>query len=235
MWPFAPLSSLGEENHFVKLLNFLILSVLFLSGCTTTKISLHTSPPGAEVYARAVGDKDLVLLGKTPLFITNQNLDKKNNGSGAVYVEFRKDGYKSDSVYITEVSRVDLIIQREMQPKRDLEYQTWLNSHIDEMFEARRLAQSGYNDEALKIIERLKEQTPMVSALYEMEGGILMLKGHYQAALNAYRMAVKYDPESTDSVKMVRYLESTFGFKREVDMSDTRMPASRLPIQEEHK
>ena len=202
----------------------LLLSCILTSACTTATINLHTNPPGAEVYARSIGGKDLVLLGKTPISISNYDIDKKSNGSGAAYIEFRKDGYKPDTMYITEIARVDLSIHRDLIPKRDLEYQSWLNHHISEMFEVRRLAQVGQYDEALQIIERLKLETPMVSTVHEMEGGLLVLKQKYRDALNAYRLAVKYDPERVEAVKMVKYLETTFGFAKEVDMADITLP-----------
>lgn len=201
-----------------------VILLLGLVGCSTAKISLHTSPPGADVYAKSVGDKDVTLVGKTPLVISNTDLEKTYGGSGAVYLEFRKDGYKTDNIYVTEISRVDLNINREMVPKRDLEYQTWLNSHIGDMFEVRRLVQLNQYELALKILERLKASTPMVSTIYEMEGGVLLMSKHYKAALESYRLAVKYDPERVDAVKMVRYLENTYGYTKETDIADLNRP-----------
>ncbi|MCB0350323.1 MAG: hypothetical protein KDD38_04010 [Bdellovibrionales bacterium] len=216
---------------------FVVLT-LALVGCSTAKISLHTSPPGADVYAKSVGDKEVKLIGKTPLNITNTDLEKEYGGSGAVYIEFRKDGYKTDGVYVTEISHVDLNINRDMVPKRDLEYQEWLNTHISDMFEVRRLVQLNHYDQALKILARLKEATPMVSTIHEMEGGVLLMSHKYRNALESYRLAVKYDPERVEAVKMVRYLENTYGFTKEVDIADTMKPLeveSRSPAGDKKK
>ncbi len=201
-----------------------VILLFLITGCSTAKISLHTSPPGADVYAKSVGDKEVKLIGKTPLTISNTDIEKEYGGSGAVYIEFRKDGYKTDSLYVTEISHVDLHVNRDMEPKRDLEYQEWLNTHIAEMFEVRRLVQLNHFDQALKILSRLKQSTPMVSTVHEMEGGVLLMSHKYRDALEAYRLAVKYDPERVEAVKMVRYLENTYGFTKETDIADLHKP-----------
>jgi len=213
-----------------------LIVLLFTSvlGCTSTQISIHTNPPGADVYSRPVGGGEYKHFGKTPVYLTNAQLEKANNGSGPVQVEIRMEGFKTDDFIVTEISLVNLNINRELQPKRDYEMQAWLNQHVTQMFEVRQLVQNNRYKEALQIIRRLKEQTPMVATLHQMEGGIQLLLRDYAAALQAYRTAARLDPENAESVKMTRQLERTYGYRKEVDLLESdflkqqqqRQPAS---------
>lgn len=208
-------------------------------GCTTTSFSVHTNPSGADVYARAVGSSEYRHLGITPLYLTNVQMERAQAANGAVQLEVRMEGYKPDDFIVTEISKVNLHINRELQPKRDLEMQTWLDKHINEMLNVRELVATHRYKEALQILQRLKEQTPMVATIHRMEGGVQLLLRDYAAALRAYRTAAKLDPESTESIRMVRHLEKTFGFRREVDVFDTnylkdqRLPAQHQPTEGE--
>lgn len=210
-------------------MNFIgYLFLLFaLVGCASTKVSILTNPDGATVYAKPVGDAKLIELGTTPLYLKNTDLEKKYGGSGAVYVEIHKDGYKPDTFFVTEISQVDLNVIRELRPIRDLEQQRWLNVQVDQMFEVRRLVQAKRYDDAMFIVRELKKQIPMVASVHELEGGIFLLKRKYREALDAFRLALKYNPENVEAAKVIRNLERTYGFPREINYSATRLPASR--------
>ena len=219
-----------------------ILSLLLITsatlGCSVTNVKVHTNPSGADVYARPVGGGDLQLVGKTPLFIESRELDQKfGNGAGAIYMEFRKDGYKTDKLFVTEISRIDLSINKDMVPKRDLEMQYWMNHHISEMFEVRRLVNAKRYGVALEKIRQLKEESPMISKVHEMEAGVLLLKRSYREALDAYRLSIKYDPENQEAVKMVRYLERTYGFPKQIEYADhfKNIPGDRKPTSAKDK
>ncbi len=210
-------------NKNIKLGLFIFVLVASM-GCTTTRVSVLTNPSGANVYAKPVGSAQPTLMGQTPLQFTNKELEKEFNGSGALVLEIQKEGFKTDTLFITELSKIDLNIVRDLAPKRDLEVQTWLNGHIGSMFEVKRLVQAQRYEEALRIVRELKKETPMVATLYEMEGGIYLMQREYKSALDSYRVALKYDNERTEAFKMVKYLEQTFGFAKEVDIADTKLP-----------
>lgn len=207
-----------SKDWMLKIL--LITLSLSIFGCATGQVSIFTNPPDAEVYARPIGGGDLKLLGKTPYFISSSDMQKKYGANGPVYLEIRKQGYKNDSIYITEIARIDLAIKRELEPVRDRLSQEWLNRNVSKMFEIRRLVESKRYGEALSQIRNVKIELPLVSAVHELEGGVLLLKGDYRSAVDAYRLATKLNPENTESAKMVRYLERTYGFPKETDVSD---------------
>ena len=72
----------------------LILIVIFLSGCASTKVNINTNVPDAMVTV------DGVLLGQTP--ITSAKISNKS-GSGRVIVE--KEGYKTYSGFLNKEAK----------------------------------------------------------------------------------------------------------------------------------
>ncbi len=208
----------------------IFISLMAITACSTGKLSVFSNPPDAQIYARPVGGGDLKLLGKTPFFVDSAEFEEMYGRGGAFYLELRKAGYKTDSMYITEVAKIDLSIKRDLQPQRDLLSQEWLNRNVSKMFEIRRLVESKRLGEALNQIRQVKSELPLVSAVHELEGGILLLKGDYRSSVDAYRLAVKLNPENTEAAKMVKYLERTYGFPKETDVAD--LPGA-LPVKED--
>jgi hypothetical protein len=212
---------------------FLITLLATLTACTSAMVSIHSSPNGAEVYGRPIGGGDLRLLGTTPFLMRSSEFAEQFGSlDGAAYVELRKDGFKPAPFYVTEISKLDLTINKDMEPKRDLEMQLWLNDQVAGMFEVRRLVDAQRLEEALLRIREIKKETPMVSAIHEMEGGVLILKRAYRSALDAYRLAVKFNPENMEATKMIRYLEKTYNFPRQLDITDVNLPSERAPASE---
>jgi len=214
----------------MKLLNLTLL--LFAVGCSTNSISIQTNPLGADVYIKSVGQQKFKHFGQTPIHLTNRQLHDVHAEYGAVQIELRKDGYKPDSFYVTEISKIDLTIVRTMESKKDLEQQVWLNTQVEDIFEVTRLVKAARYADALELIQRIKNEIPSVATVHELEGGILLLRGDYRAAVDAYRLAVKYNPENVEAARMVEKLERTYGFPKEIDVLaiprkqlDDRMPA----------
>ncbi|MCB0386522.1 MAG: hypothetical protein KDD43_14105, partial [Bdellovibrionales bacterium] len=193
-----------SNMFFIGWVALAMIVVVVGTGCTTAKVRVHTNPSGADVYVRSVGEGRLQRIGQTPLFVNSEELREKYGLVGAVYMEIRKEGHKPDSFFITELSKIDLNVNRDLVPIRDLEQQRWLNGHIETLFEVRRLVEAKRYDEAMRIIRNLRDVTPYVATIHELEGGIYLLKGQHRDALDSFRMAMKYNPENPDTVKMVR-------------------------------
>lgn len=207
-------------NRSMTVVAILMLGLASLTGCATGQVSVFTNPPEAKLYARPIGGGDLQFLGNTPLFLSASDLEKRFGGGGAVYFEIRKDGYKNDNMFVTEVSKIDLSIKRDLEPTRDRLAQEWLNRNVSKMFEIRRLVESKRLSEALSQIRQVKTELPLVSAVHELEAGILLLMGDYRSSVDAYRLAVKLNVDNTEAAKMVRYLERTYGFPKETSVAD---------------
>lgn len=210
----------------------ILLLFVVLTGCSTGQVSVFSNPPEAEVFAKPVGGAELTLLGKTPTFISSSDLQKKYGSGGPMYLEIRKNGYKTDSFYLSEVTRTDLAIKRELEPVRDRLSQEWLNRNVVKMFEVRRLVEAKRYNEALNQIREAKQELPLVSTVHELEAGILLLKADYRSAVDSYRTALRLNPGNIEAQKMVKYLERTYGYTPEVEISDYK---GKLPQSEGRK
>lgn len=197
----------------VRLLSLITLGIA-LTGCATTRISLFTNPNGAQVYAKPLGSGQLQLLGETPLTVSGDQIEKVYNGSGPVLLEFRKEGFQTTTTLVTELSSQDLNINMEMTPSAGLEDMQGLNTLIETLFECQRLVKVHRYDEALARLKEIERKAPQISTIYEMEGGIYYLQRKYQDALDAYRLAVRYNPKNVEALRMRGLLEKTFGINR---------------------
>ena len=197
----------------IRLLSFITLSIA-LVGCATTRISLFTNPNGAQVYAKPLGSGQLQLLGETPLTVSGDQIEKVYSGSGPVLLEFRKEGFQTTTTLVTELSSQDLNINMEMTPSAGLEDMQGLNTLIETLFECQRLVKVHRYDEALARLKEIERKAPQISTIYEMEGGIYYLQRKYQDALDAYRLAVRYNPKNVEALRMRGLLEKTFGINR---------------------
>lgn len=196
-----------------KNLGLLGLLVL-LSACASTKVSLFTNPVGAKVYGKPLGTGKFELLGETPLVVDGHQIEKKYSGSGPVLIEFRKEGFQTTSVLVTELSSQNLDIKSEMTPLGGLEDYQRLNSLIESLFECQRLVKVHRYDEALTRLKELQKQAPQISTVYELQGGIFYLQNKYQDALDSYRLAVRYNPQNIEALRMRKMLEQKFGIER---------------------
>lgn len=184
------------------LISFVTGMILFSCGTTTTRINFDSSPSKADIYIRTHSNDEYKKIGETPLVYRADEIERKLEGSGPLEIEYRKKGYRNSSVYVTELSAMDLEIEMELISENGLEDQKLLNWVIDSMFEIKRLVSTKRYDDALSKIKSVKEAVPQVSAVYELEGGIYFLQRKYFYALDAYETAVRYNPNNLELIRM---------------------------------
>jgi tetratricopeptide (TPR) repeat protein len=214
--------------HFCRIQKLVMLVALFsmLSGCATTRLSLFTNPQGAKVYAKPLGNGRFEFLGETPLQVQGTQIEKQYSGSGPIMIEFRKEGYQHTSTLVTELSSQDLVINQELVPQVGLEDLQRINAIIETMFECQRLVKVGRYDEALTKLKQLEKEAPQISITYELQGGIYYLQKKYPDSLDAYRLAVRYNPRNAEALRMRDMLEKKFGIERDREPANVTPPES---------
>jgi hypothetical protein len=204
---------------------FVLIALTFvLSGCATTRVSLFTNPQGAKVFTKPLGTGRFEALGETPLQVKGTDIEKQYEGSGPIIIEFRKEGYQTSSTLVTELSSQDLVINQEMVPQVGLEDLQRINAIIETMFECQRLVKVGRYDEAMTKLKQLEKEAPQISITYEMQGGIYYLLKKYPDALDAYRLAVRYNPRNAEALRMRDMLEKKFGIDRDRQPANVEGP-----------
>lgn len=183
--------------------------IFFVASCgsKSTYITFESIPNGATVYVKPIDQLEYKDIGKTPLNFRADEIEKKYEGSGPIQVQYRKDGYQSKNVMITELSAVDLKVKMELMAESGLEDQRKLNWVVDSLFEVKRLVSAKRYDDAVELLKKVKAAVPQVSAVYELEGGIYFIQNKLHAALDSYTMSVRYNPKNMESIRMKEFVE----------------------------
>ena len=194
--------------------SFYIFLLLLIVGCTTTRVGLYTNPQGAKVYGKAIGQGRSILLGETPLLVEGVQIEKHYAGSGPIILEFKKEGFQTSTVYVTELNAIDLNVNLELAPSSGLEDLRRVDDIIDSMFRIQRLVQVKRYQEAMIGLRELKSVAPQISTIYQLEGGIFYIQRSYQDALDSYRQAIRYNPKNAEAIRMRNMLEKSYGIDR---------------------
>ena len=197
------------------------LALVGLTACSGPTIIFESAPEKAEVLAHSAGlGGEFKSLGQTPLTLSASEITNRLGGSGPAYVEFKKDGYLSNKILITDLTSASLTVNTELSPSNGLEDITHLNTLIDQMFEGQRLARAGRHEDALRSLSELKKHFPQVAAIYELEGGIYYINKRYKEALDSYGLAMRFNPKNMTTVHIHDTLETVLGIKKDTASSN---------------
>jgi len=185
------------------------LFLFIVVGCATGGgVSITTSPDGGDLRVMNGTKMASESLGKSPYRVQKSELRLRAKGDGPVQIEISKPGFMSKVVVITDLAgSADINIQLGLQPIEDIVSADDSNATIDALFESQRMAKVGRYDEALRRLEALQVKEPKLAAIYELQGGIYYLREDLPRALDAYQMAVRYNPKNNESLTMKRYIE----------------------------
>lgn len=221
------MNTISTKIKFIRVLT--VAFSLALTACATTRLSLFTNPQGAKVFAKPLGSGRYEFLGETPLVVSSDKIEKEHGGSGPILVEFRKEGFQNTSTMVTELSSQDLNINAELVPQVGLEDLQRINSIIETMFECQRLVKVGRYEEALTKLKVLEKEAPQISITYELQGGVYYLQRKYSDSLDAYRLAIRYNPRNAEALRMRDMLEKKFGIER-IPAAVSEQPQEQPPL-----
>ena len=186
--------------------------ILIISGCSSSaSLKLQSNPGTAEVWIAPLDGTNPKRLGETPLLIQSDDAQKVAGTTGAVVLEFRKDGYVTSRSMITDLVPADISITAQLNRSTGLENIEALNGVVDRLFEAQRLVRAGRLEDALKLADGVEKDAPELSAVYEIQGGIYYLQKKPKQALDAYQSSIRFNPKNTEALRMRNYLMAQLG------------------------
>jgi tetratricopeptide (TPR) repeat protein len=186
--------------------------LLAVAGCSSVaSLNLQSNPVGAEVWVAPLDGSNPKKLGQTPLLIPSDEAQKVAGTTGAVVLEFRKDGYIPARSMVTDLVPADISITSQMQRSTGLENIETLNGVVDRLFEAQRLVRAGRLDDALKMADQVEKDAPELSAVYEIQGGIYYLQKKPKQSLDAYQSSIRFNPKNSEAIRMRNYLMAQLG------------------------
>lgn len=187
--------------------------LIILGACSTSKITLVTSPSGAEITSKPIGSGAQKKLGNTPLTISTNELSESTGGTGPLRIQLKKEGYIDRDILLPEMGAQDLRIQIDLAPRSILEDPIFLNRNIEKLFTAQALIQRKKLAEAKKLLEEVQKSIPQLSASYEMTGGINFLSGDRNQALYNLKKALELNPDSLEALSIIRKIQHDPAFK----------------------
>jgi len=203
-------------NSILQLISLALLSAT-LVACSSVKakLTMNSTPPDSEVFARSIGDNEFKRLGLTPYSV---NVDELKNilpiDKAPIVIEIRKSGYIPRQTVMMDISNVDTTVSFELQEDTDVKVMDKVNKIAGTLFEAQRLIRAQLYDEALKILTDLEKNFPYTSIVYELKGGLFYMKNDLKRALDAFSNALKYDPKNVVAFKMKAFIEKKLNIAR---------------------
>lgn len=142
--------------------------------------------------------------------ISGKELSSRLGGDGPIQIEIAKEGFTQKEIIVSESPRnFDINFSIELrEPEKDGNESQPMNQTVDKLFEVQRLVKVGRLEDALEMIKILQASQPNIAAANEMQGGIFFIQKDIPKALDAYRKAVRLNPDNSEALSMMRYLEN---------------------------
>lgn len=200
-------------------LSHIILSailVIAIASCSSS-VTITSFPDNSEVYIRKLSDNTLKKIGETPLTIAPEDIEKENDGSGPVFLELKKDGFHPKTAIITDFNVRNIDIKMTLIPRDLLEYSHIIDSIINDLFKCQKLIKAKNYTKAATILDKIKKTHPYLSVVYEFEGGIHLVQQKFIKALDSFKMALKFNSENVEALRLKRAIEKKFNLGNKTD------------------
>ncbi len=177
-----------------------------LSTACAPRLEIRSTPEGATVRAVLRGQSNLVDLGKTPLRLSERQLDEIADsggaGSGACpLLVIERDGFKPEKVRLpaSRWLRESNVMPIRLQaiPSTSPE-QTPTLSAVTLYFQAQEFAASGAVERALVLLDRALSQDASFARAMSLKGGIFARQGRTAESVLWFERALAADPTMED-------------------------------------
>ncbi len=188
------------------LIPYIFFAICFISACSSTSIKID-STPSAKAKITNLSNQKSMDLGQTPLNLSSISDDYLNS---PVVIELTTAGYLTDSILIPNINGIDIDIKRSLSKyEKNIENINNNNKSIDLVFEAVNLIHLKNYDGALVKLTEAKKINESISAIYELEANVYMIKKELNKALSSYNEAIKFNPEQINLLRMKNKLEKS--------------------------
>ena len=203
---------------------WLILIIGSLQTSCASKFIIKSEPTEAEVFAKIIGKEDKISLGKTPLEIPQEELQKKAqiNSSSGDYFELivEKLDYLPERMLVpaSRMGTRETIIIAKLKPGQE-ESKT-AQKLLQYLFNSQKFANQREFSRAHEEVDRALAIDSKFTRAVSFKASIYFLQKQYSESLVWFEKAFAIDPNFEDANKMVVYLKRMTG-----DASPSRMPS----------
>jgi tetratricopeptide (TPR) repeat protein len=200
----SPLMEYVLKTAFILFFGLIIAQISFAK-----EIKITSTPSGAEVWVRPIGNLNFQKVGETPYVAEVKNIVDTYTKTDVFVIELRKADHQYHRYIMSDLSNADIEISTKLELQDDYSLMLKVDDASQGMFEAQRLMRAKNYDAAITKLDEILKKFPRLSILYELKGTALYLSKKPIEALEQYKEAFKYNPQNFDAFKMKEYLEKT--------------------------
>lgn len=193
----------------MKTFLLVLFGFIFNISAYGKEIKITSTPSGAEVWVRPLGNFNYQKVGETPYTANVKDIVDNYTKADVFAIELRKVDHQSHRYIMSDMSNADVQINTKLELQDDYALMIKFDEVAQGMFEVQRLIRAKNYDLAINKLDDLLKKFPRLSILYELKGSALYLNKRPVEALELYKEAFKYNPQNFDAFKMKEYLEKT--------------------------
>lgn len=179
-------------------------------SCASLQIEVATEPSEAEVLVYESDTKRFVSMGQSPLTVDRSLLREHGvSNSGPLTLALRKPGYAGETMTFDVRSRPKVELDISLQPVEQIaiDGQTVIDTFAQALLDVQESAVQGDIESALSGLQDLLERYPGVATLWDISGGLHVLKGDTASAIASYERALELQPGSQRLRTTLNYLK----------------------------
>lgn len=190
----------------------LLISSFFFVSCSS-KLTIQSQPPDAQVFIAVQGKKDKTSAGKTPLEFTEAQLQTLLNISAQtsewLQVTFEKKDFNTQTIFIpsNRWGELQKIVKVELEPTQDSS--TVVQKIIRYLFNAKKFAETRQYDQAHQELDKTLQLDSNMAQAMAMKGGVYFLQGNYIESEVWYKKAITLDPSMSEAVQMLEKIKTS--------------------------
>ena len=193
-------------NKIISVLSILFLLSIVVSGCSSPRLKVQSTPSNAQVFLAQQSAKDRKLLGTTPLEITFKDLYEKAGSSPSngeyLVLTLENASLEPERVLLPPVSFGSNVMNVKVQlsPKMDVKR---AESILQRLHNAQKFAQAGQFERAQIETDKALDVDPTYVRSVSMKGSIFYMQKNYDEATKWFEKALAIDANFDQAVKMI--------------------------------
>ena len=192
----------------------LILMCANLIACSTG-LTVKSEPADADVYIQAKDSESKTVIGKTPLTITEAELQEKAkvdpSASDYYVLTVEKKGYAPEKLLVppTRLGHIETVVSAKLTESGNSSLIT--NKLLGHLFNAQKFANLAQFERAQSEIDKALEIEPKFARAMSLRGSIYFVQKNYNESLTWFEKALTAEPNFEEAVKMIAQIKKIQG------------------------
>lgn len=204
-------------KHPGLLITALLMTSFLFGGCAS-KFIVKSEPTEAEVFIRNYGSDEKKSLGKTPISLSQAELQEKTKidpSSGEFFelIVEMKD-YQTERMLIpsSRLGHLETTVYSKLKSGQN--ESRIAQALLQHLFNAQKLANQQEFERAQIELDKALEMDESFTRAMSLRGSIYFLQKRYDESLKWFEKALSVDPKFDDSLKMITQIRKIQGIDR---------------------